>query len=240
MTDTLLEMNQQNTNSILVLGDSHALIFDSETIKARFPEFTFKTISVGGATVSGLENPNAVTQAMPQYLTALAEHPTRIAIVMLGEVDTGFVIWYRAQKYRVSVEHMYQQAIENYQRFLVDVSKQRHVICISTPLPTIRDGADWGEVANLRKDVKATLKERTELTVRFNKEIGDFCSNNGVTHCNFDAESISQNGTLKDALRNPDPSDHHYDPAAHAALISEKLRIAIDALDDQTLTRVMR
>lgn len=219
--------------SILVLGDSHALVFDSEAIRSLFPEFAFDTVSVGGATVSGLENPNAVTQAMPKYLAALEESQASTAIIMLGEVDTGFVIWYRAQKYTASVEDMYQQAIDNYKRFLIEASKRRHVICISTPLPTIRDGLDWGEVANLRKEVKATLKERTDLTIRFNKDIGSFCSENGISHCNFDSESVDEHGVLKDVLRNSDAGDHHYDFSAHAALISAKLRVALKSRSDQ-------
>lgn len=226
--------------SILVLGDSHALIFNSDKMIELFPDIAFNTVSVGGATVSGLKNPNAVTQAMPQYLAALEENKTKTTIIMLGEVDTGFVIWYRAQKHNAPVEQMYQQAITNYQRFMLEISKQRHVICISTPLPTIRDGTDWGEVANLRKEVKATLKERTELTIRFNKEVGAFCAKNKIIHCNFDKDSLDEHGILKESLRNPDQSDHHYAPSAHASMVAPKLRLAINEIEELPATDCIR
>lgn len=210
-------------NPVLVLGDSHALVFSSEKMKALFPEYSFEVTSVGGATVSGLKNPNAVTQAMPQYMSALETTTANTVIVMLGEVDTGFVIWYRAQKHGSSVEQMLQQALDNYQKLLRDVAKKFHVICVSTPLPTIRDNMDWGEVANLRKEVKASLSDRTSLTIKFNKLMEAFCTREGISYLNCDSLSTDETGTLKASLRNPDPNDHHYDPSAHALMIGPLL-----------------
>lgn len=213
--------------AVLVLGDSHALVFSSEKMKTLLPEYSFEVTSVGGATVSGLKNPNAVTQAMPQYISALETTTADTVIVMLGEVDTGFVIWYRAQKHGTSVEQMLQQAIENYQKLLLDVASRFQVICISTPLPTIRDNMDWGEVANLRKEVKASLSERTLLTIKFNGLMEAFCIRKGITHLNYDSYSTDESGTLKSSLRNPDPNDHHYDPSTHAMMIEPLLSPAL-------------
>ncbi|MFJ5285033.1 SGNH/GDSL hydrolase family protein [Pseudomonas sp. NPDC088429] len=209
---------------VLVLGDSHALVFSSEKMTELFPEHSFEVTSVGGATVSGLKNPNAVTQAMPQYLAALEATNAKTAIVMLGEVDTGFVIWYRAQKHGSAVDQMLEQAITNYQKLLRDLAKTFDVICVSTPLPTIQDDVQWGEVANLRKEVTASLAERTELTIKFNRMMGAFCDREGVSHLNFDHMSLDDTGVLKNHLRNPDPGNHHYDPAAHAVMIEPRLR----------------
>ncbi|POA21766.1 hypothetical protein C1886_04105 [Pseudomonas sp. FW300-N1A1] len=211
-------------NPVLVLGDSHALVFSSEKMKALFPEYSFEVTSVGGATVSGLKNPNAVTQAMPQYISAMETTTADTVIVMLGEVDTGFVIWYRAQKHGSSVEQMLQQALENYQKLLQDVAREFYVICISTPLPTIRDDMEWGEVANLRKEVKASLSDRTQLTIKFNTLMEAFCTREGISYLNFDSLSTDETGTLKVSLQNLDPSDHHYDPSAHALMIEPLLR----------------
>ena len=211
-------------NPVLVLGDSHALVFSSEKMKALFPEYSFEVTSVGGATVSGLKNPNAVTQALPQFMAALETTTAKTVIVMLGEVDTGFVIWYRAQKQGRSVDQMLEQALDNYQKLLLEVSRKFHVICISTPLPTIQDDMQWGEVANLRKEVKASLAERTKLTITFNSLMEAFCSRVGISHLNLDSTSTDDSGILKSSLRNPDSSDHHYDPSAHALMIEPLLR----------------
>ncbi|MGP6460482.1 SGNH/GDSL hydrolase family protein [Pseudomonas parakoreensis] len=209
---------------VLVLGDSHALVFSSEQMKTLFPEHTFEVTSVGGATVSGLKNPNAVTQAMPQYIAAMQTTSATTAIVMLGEVDTGFVIWYRAQKYGSSVDEMLEQALGNYQKLLRDIAKRFQVICISTPLPTIRDDMQWGEVANMRKEVKTSLFDRTRLTIKFNALMESFCRQEGISHLNLDKLSTDDKGQLKESLRNPDPNDHHYEPSAHALMIAPLLR----------------
>jgi hypothetical protein len=215
---------------VLVLGDSHASVFSSEKITALLPGYSFEVTSVGGATVSGLQNPNAVTQAMPQFTSALEKTAATTVIVMLGEVDTGFVIWYRAQKYGTPVSQMLQLAVDNYQKLLKDIALTHQVICISTPLPTIRDGMDWGEVANLRKEVKASLAERTLLTKKFNDLMERYCISEGISYLNFDSHSTDDWGNLKESLRNPDPSDHHYDPSAHALLIEPLLAPLLERL----------
>ncbi|WP_426234026.1 SGNH/GDSL hydrolase family protein [Pseudomonas sp. TWP3-2] len=213
---------------VVVLGDSHASVFNSEKMRELFPKYSFEVTSVGGATVSGLKNPNAATQAMPQFTSALEATTATRVIVMLGEVDTGFVIWYRAQKHGSSIYQMLQMAVDNYQKLLRDINRTHHVICVSTPLPTIRDGMDWGEVANLRKEVKASLAERTRLTLEFNNLMGKFCASEGISYLDMDSLSMDASGNLKESLRNPDPSDHHYDPSAHASMIAPLLAPILD------------
>jgi len=53
--------------SIMVLGDSHAQIFMFPLFKIFFPLIKFDVCSVGGATASGLENPNSKTQAYKNF-----------------------------------------------------------------------------------------------------------------------------------------------------------------------------
>ncbi|HEX5338950.1 MAG TPA: hypothetical protein VFW53_10985, partial [Gallionella sp.] len=148
---------------ILVLGDSHSPIFNHPRFKAAFPDLSFDVVTVIGATASGLENPNTKTQAYPIFKQASQRSVAKTVMVMLGEVDTGFVIWYRAQKYRESVTAMADCAIASYSRFLLELKTRHEVVCISTPLPTIQDGNDWGEVANARREVTASQAERTAL-----------------------------------------------------------------------------
>lgn len=215
---------------VLVLGDSHASVFSCEEITALLPGYSFEVTSVGGATVSGLQNPNAVTQARPRFISALEKTAATTVIVMLGEVDTGFVIWYRAQKHGTPVSQMLQLAIDNYQKLLKDIARTHEVICISTPLPTIRDDMDWGEVANLRREVAASLAERTLLTIKFNHLMESFCVSEGISYLNFDDQSTDDSGNLKESLRNSDPSDHHYDPSAHALMIGPLLAPLLKSL----------
>lgn len=208
---------------ILVLGDSHTPVFNHPLFTKRFPEYHFNVFTVVGATASGLENPNSKTQAYPLFKHAIKTTKAKIVIVMLGEVDTGFVIWWRAHIYKESVTVMMNQTIDSYTRFLNEIKSRFEVICISTPLPTIQDNNDWGEIANARREVTATLKERTQLTLKFNKIIQEFCVQSNIKYLMLDNLSLGQNGTVKRQLLNSDHGNHHYDTEQYAQLLTDNL-----------------
>lgn len=213
---------------ILVLGDSHATVFRHTEFRKQFRRHFFTVVSVPGATVSGFKNPNSKTQALPNFTNNYECSSAKTTVVLLGEVDTGFVIWYRAEKHSASVEDMLDQAVENYQGLLKAIAKKSRVICISTPLPTIQDGQDWGEIADARKAVKATQTERTHLTLQFNRRMRDFCDLNGYSFLSFDEESLGPNGVVKASLLNANPYDHHYDDAKYATMLIGKLKPCIE------------
>jgi len=143
---------------------------------------------------------------------------------MLWEVDTGFVIWYRAEKYGESVEKMFNDAIKKYTKFIDELTAFGNIIVISTPLPTITDDNDWGEIANLRKEVKATQLQRTELTLKFNKNIEYFCNKNDISFINLDNDSLGENGLVKKELLNKSKFNHHYNKITYSRLIISKIR----------------
>jgi hypothetical protein len=143
--------------------------------------------------------------------------------VMLGEVDTGFVIWYRAQKYQESVAAMMNQAIASYSGFLAELKMRFEVVCISTPLPTIQDDNDWGDIANARREVTASQTDRTGLTLEFNRTMQRFCAQNGIRYLMLDDLSLGEHGIVKADLLNNNRSDHHYDPDQYSRLLVEGL-----------------
>lgn len=209
---------------ILVLGDSHAAVFEENNFRYAFPDIIFNVVSVGGATVSGLENPNSKTQALPIFRRAIAKSKAKIVIVLLGEVDTGFVIWYRAEKYNASVFNMLDNALTNYKKLLQELANERQVICLSTPLPTIKDGDTMGEVANARKEIKATQLQRTQLTLEFNDKMRNFCESKGIIYLSYDDESINADGIVAEYLLNDNSADHHYNNHVYAEMIIKKLK----------------
>lgn len=219
---------RRGNKEVLVLGDSHVNVFDCATFKKVFPDCFFNVVAVGGATVSGLQNPKSKTQAMPIFLKNIKKTKAKHIIVQLGEVDTGFVIWHRAEKYGVPVDEMLYQAVNNYQGLLKKLYAKAKVICISAPLPTIKDNQDRGEVANLRKSIKATQKERTELTVRFNHLIQSFCEKEKIIYLSFDRESLGPDGVVSSKLLNSNSDDHHYERWQYAEMITGKLKEVLD------------
>ena len=214
------------SETILVLGDSHAEVFNSSYFIKAFPFKYFQVVSVGGATASGLENPRSKTQAYKIFIDAVNKKNYHKIIVMLGEVDTGFVIWYRASKYDQPVDEMYKKTIDTYSKFIKQLSYHAPIIVISTPLPTI-DDKSVGEVAHARKEVKASQKDRTELTLKFNQEIEIFCKKNKINHINLDELSLGSDGLVKPTLKNKDNKDHHYDISAYSRLIIPELKKVI-------------
>ncbi len=210
---------------ILVLGDSHASVFLHESFKKHFPHYDIKVVSIGGATASGMDNPNSQTQAYPLFVQALRTSRAKKVIVLLGEIDTGFVIWYRAIKYQASVESMLQRTVTVYSRFLSELARAVPVLCISAPLPTIQDGKEWGEVANARKEVRTSQRERTELTLRFNRQMQQHCQQQGIEYLMLDEECLGEDGCISPRYLNPDPLNHHYAMDAYADLLIKHLSL---------------
>lgn len=208
---------------ILVLGDSHSPIFNHPLFKEKFPNLFFNVLTVIGATASGLENPNSTTKAYPIFRKAIKQSTAKQVIIMLGEVDTGFVIWYRAQKYQESIAAMMDKAIASYSVFLAELKMHFEVVCISTPLPTIQDGNDWGDIANARREVTASQVERTALTLEFNRTMQGFCMKNGIRYVMLDDLSLGEHGIVKADLLNRDCNDHHYDSDQYSRLLVEGL-----------------
>lgn len=84
-------------------------------------------------------------------------------------------------------------------------------------LPTIRDGQDWGEVADKRREVKASLRERIQLTLDYNKGLCLGAAVRGIPYIDITDDVLDpKTGEIREEFRNPDPRDHHlhYDRAA--------------------------
>ncbi len=218
----LCGVQQVFLEEVLILGDSHAKVFRYPMLRFRLWQKYLNVVSVGAATASGLENPNSKTQAFQQFDRALDTTRAKKVVVMLGEVDTGFVIWYRAAKYGVPVADALTKTLTTYQQFLQKIKVRGLLpICISAPLPTIQDDNDWGEIANQRKSVTATQRERTELTLKFNRKMELFCAAESITYLNLDGESLGEDGLVKAVLLNKNALDHHYDKRVFAAMLAK-------------------
>lgn len=216
-------------DTIHCLGDSHTEIFRYIANNYNWQFTRFEYCIVHGASAMGLANPKSRTNALAIFNDYLSMIPKRDSLLFsLGEVDCGFVIWYRAQKYGYSVKEQYDLSLKNYLTF-IDYSRERElrrdIIVCSTPLPTIQDEQDWGEVVELRKEVKATLRERTLLTIEYNARLRSHCSEYGYRFLDLEASTLDPiTGTISNQFRNSDPFNHHLDEIAISSLIEPYLR----------------
>jgi len=183
---------------------------------------------VQGATAMGLANPHSKTNALPIFAKYIDAQPVNEPLLFcLGEVDCGFVIWYRAAKYGMSISEQFQISLNNYCAFIDEIYQKGHskIIISSVPLPTILDGQEWGETANLRKEVNATLSERSDLTIEYNERLYSYCVSHGYQFLDISSETLSQQtGVVDEKCRNPNPYDHHLNPKYMSSVIVPKLR----------------
>lgn len=226
--NTFFGLNMQNLSNslskkkILVIGDSHSAVFSDQAWATSTPRFSWKVVRVEGATVSGLQNPNSKTQAGPIFHKALDDEQADAIVFLLGEVDTGFVIWYRAQKNNVSVKSATNAAIENYKSLILRAKAKAPTFVISTPLPTIRDGAFDGPIAQARSEVKATQHERTTLTLNFNKIVKNICKENAITFIDLDTHSLGKDGLVHPDLLRQNKRDHHYNTYTYQNILKSE------------------
>lgn len=211
---------------VFVLGDSHAHVFKFINNHSSLKQF-FDVMVVGGATAMGMVNPNSKTDCLNLFrgkLKGVKKHQK--ILILLGEVDTGFVIWYRALKHGLSVESQFERSLENYFEFVRDLLAKGYTnICLmSAPLPTIKDNhGKHGEIANLRSEVKNSIEERTDLTLEYNKRLAEFATQNDIQFLGLDTDLLGKNGIIDSRYLNSDPLDHHCDHKFYSEMIVKRL-----------------
>lgn len=208
------------------IGDSHVQAFETAATLGllRRPS---RFLIVPGATAVGLRNPESHTQAIAHFREALLPAlPDVVPVIQLGEVDCGFVIWWRAQTLGESVEAQLAASIEAYACFidtLIDAGYRRVVVTGAVP-PTIPDGHRQGAVARARHTVTASLRDRTELTMRYNRLLAAEAARRRISYTDISAHVLDAGtGLIADAYRSPNPRDHHLHPIQGAYAWAEAI-----------------
>lgn len=222
------------TKHLLALGDSHleALKFAADLGILNVGSSYFSIVP--GATVVGLRNPNSLTDAVNIFRTSLLNQPVDSHVIIhLGEVDCGFVIWWREKKYSESVEKQFRESIDAYSQFLDEILEKGFVrLCIAgANLPTIRDGVDLSDVANKRAEISVGIQQRTELTLRYNHALNDLANKLGISYFDITDAVLDQSMNLvHDFFRNPDPRDHHLDKRKTVGVWASKCNAFVGGL----------
>jgi hypothetical protein len=153
-------MTITNANKILLLGDSHAHVF--KLADKSSPDLSISHCIVTGSSAQGAVNPHSKTNALPIFRNILAKNAESYShcMTMLGEVDCGFVIWYRKKKYNDSIKNQLERSLNNYFQFLKgEVEKyfptDHMLICCVVP-PTIQDNTDKRFLKGARTEVTAS------------------------------------------------------------------------------------
>lgn len=207
-------------------GDSHIEAFQAAATSKRL-NAPAKFLRVHGATAVGLRHANSKTNAMEIFSKALLPMlPATVPVMHLGEVDCGFLIWWRAEKHQEAVHKQMEESIEAYFSFVDRLLSAGYptVVITGATVPSILDGQNWGDVAHRRRHVKATLRERTELTLRYNRRLESEAASRGLPFIDLSPALLDPcTGHVFDKYRNPNPLDHHLHPERTGALWAEAI-----------------
>jgi hypothetical protein len=209
----------------LCLGDSHVGVMRH----VKVPGVWFQVEALGGATASGILNPNSTTGSLRTFSKRLSRaKPWQEVVLQLGEVDCGFLIWHRAQRKGLSVDEQLANTLDSYGSFIEQVAGMgfARVTVLSVPLPTISDlRSEWtGEVANLRREVTATKAERTALTLRFNRDLAQRCASLGVMFVDVTSGQLDPStGLIDPGFLRKNNRNHHLAQGPYSRLISAQL-----------------
>ena len=208
---------------VLCLGDSHVRVLGS----VRVPGAWFHAEPLSGATASGVLNPNSTTRSLEVFSARLDRAKRWQSILFqLGEVDCGFVIWHRAERHGISVDEQLDLTVASYAAFLARVAEMgfRRLVVLSAPLPTISDyPSQFAEVANARKEVTASMLDRTALTLRYNAALEARCRDIDAVFVDATTGHLGEAGLIDPAFLGETDRDHHLADKPYAALIADRL-----------------
>lgn len=214
---------------LIFLTDSHGMYFLNSIKKNLLKPFVGDVCIAHGATISGLKNPNSFTAASKTYKDFLVNKPKNSYIFMhLGEVDCGILMWLKAKKNGSDIKSECTKTIDIYMNFISELKLEgfNNIIVTSATLPTISDDDHVGEIISLRRrQVDANFKERTELTLYFNKELEKYCMLKNIDFIDPTIDFINSNTKFTHVkYRNKKRGDHHMDKNMAAVIWAKYLR----------------
>lgn len=150
-------------------------------------------------------------------------------MIMLGEVDCGFVIWVRSKKYNISIEEQLNLSISNYKKFVKNIILKyfntNQVILLGSVIPTIKDNADKRFLNGIRSEVDTPLKKRIEITLQYNNNLLTISKELNIYYIDITDKIIdNDNNCVKNKYLNKNPFNHHLDNIKTYHLWIDKLK----------------
>lgn len=210
------------TQIIECLGDSHVNIFSMLNRKRCLSRWHFRVTVVRGATAFGLANPNSRTNAFKIFSGWLDKMSSdSIVLFMLGEVDVGYLIWVRSKQTGEDPYYLLDQALSRYFGFLEQrTGRFRKLVLVSVPLPAVGDNHSDEAMLDLRKGLTSSQRERTDLTLEYNRRLGIWARGKGAYFIDMDDLLLDpRTRLLKRKYVQTSVIDHHYEQDAFSDLL---------------------
>jgi hypothetical protein len=198
-----------------VLGDSHSNVFNY--CNHMQSNIHFEVVIVGGATAQGSVNPNSNTNALSIFkekLNNINPDNYKYIIINLGEVDCGFVIWYRKNKYNIGIEEQLKITTDNLFNFIkLEIHtyfESSKIIINGSVLPTIKDNTDKKYLTGARSEIDASQMDRTDLTIKYNDILKNYSLSNEYNYMDITKYIIDNETKVVNAyFLNTDIFNHH-------------------------------
>lgn len=199
---------------ILCCGDSHTDVF--KYCNSRQNKVEFDVCIVGGATAQGVVNPNSNTDALKVYEKKINSTRADKILIMLGEVDCGYVIWVRSKRYNISIDDQINISVNNLFTFINNIIATKNytnkdIIICGSVLPTISDSTNKNFLNGARSEVDVSQLERTKKTIDYNNLLKNNCYKYGYNYIEITNDILGKYGIVKDEFLNSNPTDHHLD-----------------------------
>ena len=212
---------------ILCCGDSHTRVFDY--CNRRQNEFVFDVCVVSGATAQGAVNPNSKTDALNIFEKKINSTRADKILIMLGEVDCGFVIWVRSKRYNISIDDQINISVNNLFTFVDNIIETKNytnkdIIICGSILPTIKDNTDKKFLSGVRSEVDVSQLERTKKTIEYNNLLKINCHKYGYNYIEIVNNILGKDGIVRDEFLNSNSADHHLDNEKTYKLWLSKLK----------------
>ncbi|WP_433674929.1 hypothetical protein [Microbacterium gorillae] len=213
--------------SLLLMGDSHIRYFAKAAAYDLLYPYQTDSLEVGGATAVGMRNPNSKTDAIGRFRRWVSDKDRDSEVLLhLGEVDCGYVIWYRSERYQEPVETQMRESLDAYFEFVDELLAAgfSRIIITGATLPTITDDDQVGEVVLARSSITASMIERTQLTLEYNRALAARASARGLSFVDISEDVLDPTtGVVSNRLRNPKAEDHHMHVPLAAAYWARRL-----------------
>jgi hypothetical protein len=211
--------------AVLVLGDSHVRVFEHWWFNWALPQVRWHIVYVAGGTAAGLQNVASASGTRTRFDAALADIPHDIVILNLGEVDTGYNLWVRAQRRGTTAAALLPDLVSRYAQYIERVAAAHRLVVLSAPLPTLpNDFVPSDEVGSARRQVTQSQEARLALTLAFNDQVAIVCKRLGVTHLDDRLSSLGEDGRLRLSWIRTDCADHHYRRRTYAYWLASALK----------------
>jgi len=169
---------------IEVIGDSHALLFQSEYFNINY---------IGPATAYNLgsaESSNNSNKKILEILEKTIQKKSKYILFVVGEIDARIHIFNQHKKQDISVDEIIEKTVKRYINFIIQLKNKNPqlVLMICNIFPP-------GEQQNLYNyPYYASREIRMLITKKLNKQLKQYTQNNNILYLELFNELIDSDG----------------------------------------------